>query len=63
MTFWLQWTVPRVSMTCTCDARPTDAVQLRIEAEDITTSLDVQRVYVKAKSKVASLRGKHYTKV
>ncbi|KAL1428086.1 hypothetical protein MTO96_016980 [Rhipicephalus appendiculatus] len=57
LTFWFQWTLPKVGVNLfgkSGEGPSVKHVWLQFEAEDVTASLDVQEVYSKVKLKMSS---------
>lgn len=61
VTVWVQWTVARVSASLYANSGP-EQRKLRAELEDLTTALDLHKVYSKAKVKVTSVSILHFTR-
>ncbi|KAK3850769.1 hypothetical protein Pcinc_042542 [Petrolisthes cinctipes] len=66
VTAWVQWTVARVSASLyakgSSDSSSGSSQKLRAEMEDLTTALDLHRVYSKVKVKVTSFSVLHYVR-
>ncbi|XP_047490310.1 vacuolar protein sorting-associated protein 13B-like isoform X4 [Penaeus chinensis] len=61
VTVWVQWTVARVSASLYANNGP-EQRKLRAELEDLTTALDLHKVYSKVKVKVTSVSILHFTR-
>ncbi|XP_023231337.1 vacuolar protein sorting-associated protein 13B-like isoform X2 [Centruroides sculpturatus] len=54
ITLWLQWTLPKFSTSLFGKENTETYSWLQLEAEEITLSLDIQEIYMKAKGKLSS---------
>lgn len=53
ITLWLQWTLPKFSTSLFGKENTETYSWLQLEAEEITLSLDIQEIYMKAKGKLS----------
>ncbi|XP_076376736.1 vacuolar protein sorting 13B isoform X1 [Megalopta genalis] len=63
LTAWIQWTITKIAFKLyVMEAESTSSLKLVLELEDIITSLDLQPVYLKLKSKITTATVFHYTR-
>ncbi|XP_076650338.1 vacuolar protein sorting 13B isoform X2 [Halictus rubicundus] len=63
LTAWIQWTITKIAFKLyVTETESTSSLKLVLELEDIITSLDLQPVYLKLKSKITTATIFHYTR-
>lgn len=63
LTAWIQWTITKIAIKLYVTEKETaSSLKLILELEDIITSLDLQPVYLKLKSKITTTTIFHYTR-
>ncbi|XP_063236346.1 intermembrane lipid transfer protein VPS13B [Bacillus rossius redtenbacheri] len=62
VTLWMQATLARVTVSLGATGPARDALRVTLDMEDIMTSLDLQRVYLKVISKVSSASVQHFVR-
>ncbi|XP_076678481.1 vacuolar protein sorting 13B isoform X2 [Andrena cerasifolii] len=63
LTAWIQWTITKIAVKLyVTEKESTSSLKLVLELEDIITSLDLQPVYLKLKSKITTATVFHYTR-
>ncbi|XP_076295219.1 vacuolar protein sorting 13B isoform X2 [Lasioglossum baleicum] len=63
LTAWIQWTITKIAFKLyVTETESTSSLKLVLELEDIITSLDLQPVYFKLKSKITTATIFHYTR-
>ncbi|XP_054006239.1 intermembrane lipid transfer protein VPS13B isoform X1 [Hylaeus anthracinus] len=63
LTAWIQWTITKIAIKLyVTEKENASSLKLVLELEDIITSLDLQPVYLKLKSKITTATVFHYTR-
>nr|XP_031825790.1 vacuolar protein sorting-associated protein 13B isoform X2 [Nomia melanderi] len=63
LTAWIQWTITKIAFKLyVAEVGSSSSLKLVLELEDIITSLDLQPVYLKLKSKITTATIFHYTR-
>ncbi|XP_076631853.1 vacuolar protein sorting 13B isoform X1 [Colletes latitarsis] len=63
LTAWIQWTITKIAIKLyVTEKENASSLKLVLELEDIITSLDLQPVYLKLKSKITTATIFHYTR-
>ena len=62
LSLWIQWTLPKFLLRLFRIAPNGKELCISTDLEDLTTSIDVQEIYCKVKSKVGALNISHYEK-
>ncbi|XP_076241466.1 vacuolar protein sorting 13B [Calliopsis andreniformis] len=63
LTAWIQWTITKIAVKLyVAEKENASSLKLVLELEDIITSLDLQPVYLKLKSKITTATIFHYTR-
>ncbi|XP_029039570.2 vacuolar protein sorting-associated protein 13B isoform X3 [Osmia bicornis bicornis] len=63
LTAWIQWTITKIAIKLyVTEKESLSSLKLVLELEDIITSLDLQPVYFKLKSKITTVTIFHYTR-
>ncbi|XP_012153493.2 vacuolar protein sorting 13B isoform X2 [Megachile rotundata] len=63
LTAWIQWTITKIAIKLyVTEKESLSSLKLVLELEDIITSLDLQPVYLKLKSKITTVTIFHYTR-
>ncbi|XP_064651739.1 intermembrane lipid transfer protein VPS13B-like isoform X2 [Lineus longissimus] len=62
LSLWIQWTLPKFLLRLFRTCPSGNEFCISTDLEDLTTSIDVQEIYCKVKSKVGALNISHYEK-